>query len=126
MVERLKDRFPDGQIFLDMQGTSPKPLAAEEAMVHVIRAYLGAEARLPEDLNGLRGLYNSVLSGKRTLILLDNAASREQVELLLPPAGSALLITIRNKFVLPGLKEKDLDVLPLIDAKKLLLRSPGA
>ena len=39
----------------------------------------------------------------------------------MPPAGSALLITSRNKFVLPGLKEKDLDVLPLEDAKELLL-----
>ncbi len=125
LAERLKGRFPDGQIFLDMQGTSPKPLATAEAMVHVIRAYLGADARLPEDLNGLRGLYNSVLSGKKTLILLDNAASREQVEPLLPPAGSALLITSRNKFVLPGLKEKDLDVLPLEDAKKLLLEIAG-
>jgi hypothetical protein len=125
LAERLRNRFPDGQIFLDMQGTSPKPLAAEEAMILVIRAYLGAETRLPEDLNGLRGLYNSVLSGKRTLILLDNAASREQVEPLLPPAGSALLITSRNKFVLPGLKEKDLDVLLLVDAKKLLLEIAG-
>jgi tetratricopeptide (TPR) repeat protein len=125
LAEKLKDRFPDGQIFLDMQGTSPKPLATADAMIHVIRAYLGAEARLPEDLNGLRGLYNSVLSGKKTLILLDNAASREQVEPLLPPAGSVLLITSRNKFVLPGLKETDLDVLPLIDAKKLLLEIAG-
>ena len=66
-----------------------------------------------------------MLSGKKTLILLDNAASREQVEPLLPPAGSALLITSRNKFVLPGLKEKDLDVLPLKDAKKLLLEIAG-
>jgi tetratricopeptide (TPR) repeat protein len=121
LAERLKDRFLDGQIFLDMQGISSKPLAAEEAMVLVIRAYLGAEARLPDDLNGLSGLYNSVISGKKALILLDNAASREQVEPLLPQAGSALLITSRNKFVLPGLKEMDLDVLPLKDAKKLLL-----
>ena len=72
-----------------------------------------------------QGFINSVLSGKKTLILLDNAASREQVEPLLPPAGSALLITSRNKFVLPGLKEKDLDVLPLEDAKKLLLEIAG-
>ena len=47
------------------------------------------------------------------------------MEPLLPPAGSALLITSRNKFALPGLKEKDLDVLPLEDAKKLLLEIAG-
>ena len=121
LADRLKDRFPDGQLFLNMLGTSKSPLKPEDAMAHIIRSYRGVDAPLPEDLNGLSGLYHSVLSGKKALILLDNAASREQVEPLLPPAGSALLITSRNKFALAGLKEKDLDVLPLEDAKKLLL-----
>lgn len=121
LAERLEDSFPDGQIFLDMQGTSSKPLQGTEAMAQVIRAYLGADFRIPEDLNGIRGLYNSVLSSKRALILLDNVANREQVEPLLPPTGSALLITTRNRFALAGLMENDLDVLPLSDAKRLLL-----
>ena len=126
LAKSLKDRFPDGQIFLDMLGAgSREPLATAEAMALIIRAYLGAGVQLPNDLNGLNGLYHSVLSGKRALILLDNAASREQVEPLLPPVGSALLITSRNKFTLPGLKEWDLDVLPLEDAKKLLLEIAG-
>jgi tetratricopeptide (TPR) repeat protein len=72
-------------------------------------------------MNGLGGLYRTVLSGKGTLILLDNAADREQVEQLAPPSGCAVIITSRNKFALPGLKEKDLYVLPLEDSKKLLL-----
>ena len=121
LADRLKDRFPGGQIFLDMQGTSKISLKPEDAMAHVIHSYCELDARLPTDLNGLKGLYHSILSGKRALILLDNAANREQVELLLPPVGSALLITSRNKFALAGLKEKDLNVLPLKDAKKLLL-----
>ncbi len=121
LAERLKGQFPDGQIFINLLGTSKTTLNPANAMEYVIRSFLGADARLPEDPGELAGLYRSVLSGKKTLILLDNAASREQVEPLLPPAGSALLITSRNKFFLPGLKEKDLDVLPLEDAKKLLL-----
>jgi len=121
LADRLRDRFPDGQIFLNMQGTSSSPLKPEDAMAHVIRSYRGADASLPEGLNGLSGLYQTVLSGKKALILLDNAASREQVEPLLPSKGCALLVTSRNKFALPGLTEKDLDVLPLDDAKKLLL-----
>lgn len=125
LADKLKDRYPDGQIFLDLQGTSKEPLATVEAMAYVIRCYIGPDAKLPEDLNGLQGIYNSVLSGKRTLILLDNAFSREQVEPLLPPEGSALLITSRNKFALPGLKEKDLNILRLEDAKKLLLEVEG-
>jgi tetratricopeptide (TPR) repeat protein len=125
LADRLKGQFPNGQIFINLLGTSKDPLNPANAMAHVIRSFLGADARLPEDPGEMVGLYRSVLSGKRTLILLDNAANREQVEPLLPPAGSALLITSRNKFVLPGLKEKDLDVLPLKDVKKLLLEIAG-
>jgi len=125
LADRVKDRFPDGQLFLDMQGMSKSPLKPDDAMAHIIRSYRGADAPLPVDLNGLAGLYHSVLFDKRALILLDNAASREQVEPLLPPAGSALLITSRDKFALADMKEKDLGVLPLEDAKKLLLEIAG-
>jgi len=90
-------------------------------MAHIIHSYLGLDVKLPTDQNGLSGLYRSVLSGKKALILLDNAADRAQVEPLLPPLNCALLVTSRNKFALPGLKEKDLDVLSLGDAKDLLL-----
>ncbi|HPJ30654.1 MAG TPA: tetratricopeptide repeat protein [Methanothrix sp.] len=121
LASRLKDRFPDGQLFLNMEGTSKSPLKPEDAMAHIIRSYLGADASLPEDLNGLNGLYQTVLSGKNALILLDNAADGDQVGPLLPPKGCALLVTSRNKFALPGLTGKDLDVLPLDDAKNLLL-----
>jgi tetratricopeptide (TPR) repeat protein len=125
LAVKLNDHFPDGQFFLNMLGTSKISLKPEDAMAHIIRSYRGADAPLPEDLNGLSGLYHSVLSGKKALILLDNASSRDQVEPLLPPKGCALLVTSRNKFALPGLKEKDLDVLPLEDAKKLLLEIAG-
>lgn len=121
LAEKLKSRYSDGHIYINLQGTSTKPFSSEDAMAHIIRSFLGPAVPLPNDSNGIAGLYYSVLYGKKALILLDNAASREQVEPLIPPAGSAVLITSRNKFALPGLKEKDLDVLPLEDAKKLLL-----
>jgi tetratricopeptide (TPR) repeat protein len=122
---QLKDLFSDGLIFLNMQGTAKIPLKPEEAMAHIIHSYFGLDAKLPADQNGLGGLYRSVLSGKRALILLDNAANREQLTPLLPPPNSALLVTSRSKFTLPGLTEKDLDVLPLEDAKNLLLSICG-
>ena len=124
LADRIKSQFPDGQIFVDMRGTSNNPelppLTPEEAMAQVIRAYNPVD-RLPENPNELRGLYLSVLAAKRALLLLDNAASGEQVEPLLPPAGSDVLITSRIKFALPGLVEKDLDILPSDKACELLL-----
>ena len=125
LAEKLAGRFPDGQILVEMKGTDKKPLSATEARVQVIRAYY-PEFKIPPKEGELAGQYFSILHGKRTLLLLDNAASREQVEPLLPPKGSALLVTSRSKFALPGMKEKDLDVLPMEDAKKLLLEIAGS
>ena len=124
LADKIKSQFPDGQIFVDMRGTSNNPelppLTPAEAMAQVIRAYNPVD-RLPENSNELRGLYLSILAGKRALLLLDNAANGEQVEPLLPPAGCAVLITSRIKFALPGLAEKDLDILPPDKACELLL-----
>ncbi|MFA6373823.1 MAG: tetratricopeptide repeat protein, partial [Methanothrix sp.] len=124
LTDKIKSQFSDGQIFVDMRGTSNNPelppLTPAEAMAQVIRAYNPVD-RLPENSNELRGLYLSILAGKCALLLLDNAANGEQVDPLLPPEGCAVLITSRIKFALPGLAEKDLDILPSDKACELLL-----
>jgi tetratricopeptide (TPR) repeat protein len=124
LADKIKNKFPDGQIFIEMRGTSTNPalppLTPDEAMSHAIRAFSPAD-KLPENSNELGGLYHSILAGKRVLLLLDNAASAEQVEPLLPPEGCSVLITSRIKFALPGLAEKDLDILPPDKACELLL-----
>jgi tetratricopeptide (TPR) repeat protein/predicted phosphodiesterase len=124
LADKLKSQFPDGQIFIEMRGTSTNPdippLKPEEAMAQVIRAYNPVD-RLPENSVELRGLYLKILAGKRALLLLDNAANSEQVYPLLPPEGCSVLITSRIKFALWGLVEQDLDILPPDKARELLL-----
>ncbi len=90
-------------------------------MTHVLRSF-HPEVQLPEDGTALTGLYRSVLFGKSALLLMDNAASREQVEPLIPPAGSLLLVTSRFHFTLPGLVARDLDEMSKEDARDLLLK----
>jgi tetratricopeptide (TPR) repeat protein len=98
----------------------PRPLTWQEAMAHVLHAF-HPEEHLPTSDAELAGRYRSVLSGRRVLLLWDNAASREQVEPLLPPGGDALvLVTSRRRFHLPGLSAHDLDALPPADAVTLL------
>ena len=124
LADKLKNQFPDGQIFIEMKGISTNPdfppLTPEEAMAQVILAYNPID-RLPENPVELRGLYLKTLSGKRALLLLDNAATGDQVYPLLPPDGCSILITSRFKFNLWGLVEKDLDILPSDKAQELLL-----
>jgi hypothetical protein len=90
-------------------------------MANCIRAFLGPEARLPEDLDQLSQLYRSQLSGKRALLLLDNAADRAQVRSLLPPVGCALLVTSRQTMTLPGMTPLTLNPLTDDEARELLL-----
>ncbi|MFZ2470481.1 MAG: tetratricopeptide repeat protein [Methanothrix sp.] len=123
LAEMLKSRFPDGQIFLKMDGMSKNPLSPAEALSKVIQAFRGFKERLPEDQDDLQVLYNSVLAGKLVLILLDNAADGKQVEPLIPPKGCALLITSRKKFLLPGMPTPFfLDTLKPSDARNFLLK----
>jgi tetratricopeptide (TPR) repeat protein len=121
LASELKPRFPDAQIYLDLKGVGPQPLTVAQAMAHVIRAF-NPEARLLESEAELAGMYRSVLEGRRTLLLMDNAAKREQIELLIPPSTCLLLVTSRFRFALPGLIARNLDEMPEKDARDLLLR----
>jgi hypothetical protein len=83
LADQLKASFPNAQIYLDLRGTDPQPLTAADARAHVIRAYQPT-ARLPENEAELSGLYYSVLHNQRALLVMDNAASAEQIAPLIP------------------------------------------
>jgi tetratricopeptide (TPR) repeat protein len=121
LAEALAPRFPDAQIDIDLKGVSDAPLAPAAVMAEVIRA-LVPDARVPSDEGELGRMYRSALHGKRCLLLLDNAKDKAQVEPLLPPAGSVVIVTSRVRFALPGLVARDLDVLAEGDAVALLRR----
>ncbi len=124
LAERIKDRCPDAQFYLDLRGVSQRPVTPSEAMAHVIRAY-HPTAQLPESEAELRPLFFSALHGQRALLLMDNAKNKEQVEPLIPPAGCVLLVTSRQHFTLPGMFYQNLDTLPRADAVKLLINIAG-
>jgi tetratricopeptide (TPR) repeat protein len=119
VANRVRRRFRDGQIYLDLKGTT-EPLPPSAAMLHVIRA-LRREEETPHDEAQVEGLYHSVLSGRNVLLLMDNAAGKEQVQSLVPADGSAMLVTSRQHFVLPGLAAINLNEMHSEDAERLLI-----
>jgi tetratricopeptide (TPR) repeat protein len=127
LAERMRDRYKDGQLMVDMRGTSPAPTTPAQAMSKILRYYYPA-APLPESQEELQSLYLSTLEGKCVLILLDNALDGHQVLPLFPPDSCGLIITSRYKFPLDGMFPIDLDLLKSEEAVELLLKvaRPGS
>jgi hypothetical protein len=97
----LKDTYPDAQLVVELRGASSSPLTPAQALQQVVRSF-EREAQLPDELSQLQALYRSTLSGKRALILADDAIDAAQVRPLLPPQGCALLVTSRQRFSCQG------------------------
>lgn len=127
LAEKLIERYPDGQILVELRGTDPVPMTPTEAMARIFRAY-HPEFKPPESEAELANIYHSLLHEMHALLLLDNAADDRQVRPLLPPQSCGVVVTSRRKFSLPGLVPMDLDVLRTDKAVELLLKlwKPGA
>ncbi|MGW8528162.1 BTAD domain-containing putative transcriptional regulator [Nocardiopsis sp. NPDC055824] len=94
-----REDFPDGQLYLDLRGSAcgEAPTQPDDALRQLLRS-LGADTRdLPADAPGLAKLFRSMTADRRLLILLDDAASAEQVVPLLPGGpDSTVLVTGRR------------------------------
>ncbi|WP_039937893.1 AfsR/SARP family transcriptional regulator, partial [Streptomyces himastatinicus] len=83
---RVRHRFPDGQLYVDLRGFDhdSEPLRPAEAIGQLLHGLGVARERIPADGDEQVHLYRSLLAGRRMLVVLDNAASVEQVRPLLP------------------------------------------
>ncbi|MFI5610349.1 AfsR/SARP family transcriptional regulator [Amycolatopsis sp. NPDC051903] len=127
------DRFPDGQLFIDLRGFDP---SAER--VHpdaALRAFLTAlgtpNAAIPQDTASMSGHFRSLTADKRLLIVLDNALDTDQITPLLPGhPDCAVLITSRNRLtsLVTGHDAQliGLDVLDEADSRALLVSRLGS
>uniref|UniRef100_UPI003F496D9D AfsR/SARP family transcriptional regulator n=1 Tax=Nonomuraea bangladeshensis TaxID=404385 RepID=UPI003F496D9D len=93
-----RDRFPDGQLYLDLRGFGPDaPVEPTTAAEMLLRALGVAAEQLPAELDARSALLRTLTAERRTLILLDNARDEAQVRPLLPGAQSQVLITSRSQ-----------------------------
>jgi transcriptional regulator with XRE-family HTH domain/tetratricopeptide (TPR) repeat protein len=125
---QLRSCFPDGQLYVNLRGVERQPLEATAVLARFLRA-LGVDgAAIPEDPEEREAMYRARLAGRRVLVVLDNAASEEQVRPLLPGMpGCAVLVTSRRRLSgLEGASLLDLEVLEPEQAIELLGRIVGA
>ncbi|WP_033260751.1 AfsR/SARP family transcriptional regulator [Amycolatopsis vancoresmycina] len=124
-AHRVRDRFPDGQLYLDLRGFDPdhEPLTPAVAAAQLLRA-LGTDPRaIPPDPDSRTALWRSLLADRQVLVLLDNARDSAQVTPLLPPSGT-VLVTSRQRLgdliARTGARAVPLSVLPAEDSRQLL------
>jgi DNA-binding SARP family transcriptional activator len=131
-AHRISERFPDGQLYVNLRGFDPTGSAMKPA--EAIRGFLDAfgvtPQQLPTSLEAQAALYRSLLAGRRVLILLDNAADEDQIRPLLPGSpGCLVIVTSRNE--LPGLIVTEgaqpvlVDLMSVPEARALLSRRIG-
>jgi DNA-binding SARP family transcriptional activator/transcriptional regulator with XRE-family HTH domain len=132
-AHRVQHRFPDGQLYMNLRGYSPcgDPISTYSAIRAFLEALQVSPDRIPADPEAQAGLYRSLLAGRRTLILLDNARDADHVRALLPGSGGCLVV-VTSRGRLAGLAATEgahpiwLDVLNHEDARSLLVRRLGA
>ncbi len=129
---RLKETFPDGQLYVDLLGQSESPRDPEQVLRDFLVTGFGlaAETLAAESLATLQQRFYDELEGKRILVVLDNAKDAAQVKpLLAQKAGCGTIVTSREKLAdLPGVGAENavrLDVMPEVEAIALLDRLCG-
>jgi tetratricopeptide (TPR) repeat protein len=133
LAHRIANRYPDGQLYLDLRGFSPaaERIGLEDALYGLLEA-LGVPAEsIPKDLAGRAARFRSLLANRRMLLLLDNAADAGQVRSLLPGVPTSLvLITSRDRFTSMVVSDDadliSLDVLAPAEARTFLIGKLGA
>jgi DNA-binding SARP family transcriptional activator len=125
----LGDRFPDGQVFIDLHthSVTRPPMTPAAGLAALLRAFGIPPHAIPHDLQERIALWRTVLTGKRAVIVLDDAQNSEQVVPLLPDdSASLVLITSRHRLTeLPSARPMFVDVLSLDDAVDLFQRLVG-
>ncbi|WP_223198723.1 ATP-binding protein [Solihabitans fulvus] len=126
----VADDFPDGQLYVDLQGHTPGrgPLEPGASLARLLRAVGAPDSQLSAGTDDLARLWRSRVAGRRLLIVLDNALDAGQVRPLLPGEGPSLvLITSRRRLVdLEGAESMSMCTMPPVDAVSLFRRIVGA
>ncbi len=120
------DRFPGGQLYVDLRGGSAEagPTRPPEVLGRFLRALGVPPPEVPADLDEAAARFRAVTQRRRLLVVVDNASDAEQVRPLIPAgAGSAVLLTSRSPLTaLDDATHVRLDVLPSRAAGELLAR----
>ncbi|MFG1608390.1 BTAD domain-containing putative transcriptional regulator [Actinoplanes sp. NPDC049265] len=99
-AHRVAANYPDGQLYAELRGYGDEPPAtANDILDRFLRA-LGSP--IPADLDARAARFRELTTGRRMLVLLDNAVTADHVRDLLPGPGDSLVV-VTSRGTLPEL-----------------------
>jgi transcriptional regulator with XRE-family HTH domain/tetratricopeptide (TPR) repeat protein len=127
VAHKVRAAFPDGQLWIPLDGATGHPRDPGEVLGELIRALGVPGSAIPKSTAQRASLYRSRLADRRVLVLADDAATAAQVRPLLPGTGQcAVLVTSRSELARPaGSRLLLLDPLTRAEAVQLLARIVG-
>jgi hypothetical protein len=107
-AHQVSENFPDGQFYVNLRGftAGDRPVEPADAMRSLLEALGVPGEDVPESAAALAGLYRSLMTGRRVLLLLDNARDASQVRPLLP-GDPACLVVVTSRGQLTELVASD-------------------
>ncbi|MFF0430806.1 NaeI family type II restriction endonuclease [Streptomyces sp. NPDC004327] len=102
VAHRVRERFPDGALFVPLRGSTPHPVAPEAALDRILHD-IGARRESPGDTTPrpeeLTARLHQALSGRRVLLVMDDIGTDERARALatVPPEGCAVIATSRGE-----------------------------
>jgi tetratricopeptide (TPR) repeat protein/transcriptional regulator with XRE-family HTH domain len=128
-AHQIKERFPDGQLYLNLHGSTPglAPVEPLTALAQLLRSLGVPDQHVPTDLDAAAARFRTTAANRKLLVLLDDARDAAQVRPLLPGSPTcAVLITSRQILAtLEGAHPLHLDLLRPDHAVELLARIAG-
>ncbi|NUP53860.1 MAG: tetratricopeptide repeat protein [Catenulispora sp.] len=122
----LRSRCPDGALQVNLHTHDPHlpPLDPRQALTQLLEA-IGTpwrELGRADTLPALAALWRMRTSGRRLLLVLDDAQDTAQIEALIPAsAGTIVLVTSRRRLTgPPGIRQRTLGPLPDAAATEIL------
>jgi DNA-binding SARP family transcriptional activator/tetratricopeptide (TPR) repeat protein len=128
VAHAVRQHFPDGQLYVDLRGMSEQPADPGRVLAGLLTALGVRESAQPAGLDELAALYRSVLTGRRVLVVLDDARDADQARWLFPGTpGCAVLVTSRRRLSgIPAARAIDLGLLDAQEGVALLAGIVGA
>ncbi|MFJ4674614.1 BTAD domain-containing putative transcriptional regulator [Kitasatospora sp. NPDC088783] len=119
--------YPDGTLYADLRGSRPRSATPHAVLGGFLLALGVPAAVVPADTEARTALFRSLLAGRRTLVVLDDARDGAHVRPLLPAGpGNAALVTARTRLPdLGGTHPVHLGPLPADESREFLARLLG-